>query len=90
MQSDVIEPFIDFYNDRYKFFYSRKTLNDILKYINIYKYDLSLLDDLVDELSNILDKYSDIIKLNDIRKNKTIEGFKLRIDMLKKYQKSVA
>lgn len=90
MQSDVIEPFIDFYNDRYKFFYSRKTLNDILKYINISKYDLSLLDDLVDELSNIIDKYSDIIKLNDIRKNKTIEGFKLRIDMLKKYQKSVA
>ena len=90
MQSDVIEPFVDFYNDRYKFFYSRRTLNDILKYINISKYDLSLLDDLVDELNNILDKYSDIIKLNDIRKNKTIEGFKLRIDMLKKYQKSVA
>ena len=90
MQSDVIEPFVDFYNDRYKFFYSRRTLNNILKYINIYKYDLSLLDDLADELSNILDKYSDIIKLNDIRKNKTIEGFKFRIDMLKKYQKSVA
>ena len=74
MQSDVIEPFVDFYNDRYKFFYSRRTLNDILKYINISKYDLSLLDDLVDELNNILDKYSDIIKLSDIRKNGREKG----------------
>lgn len=87
MQSDININEVNFNNYKYKFFHSnRMTLNDLIKYINLDKYDLSKLDDIVDELRMTLDKYKDVIDLSEKRCNNTIEGFKHRIDLLIKFK----
>ena len=52
------------------------TIKDLLKYIQIEKYDLNKLDGLVDELKDVLDEYGDLIELSDARYENTLEGFK--------------
>ena len=87
LQSDVPTNEIDFYNDNYKFFTSRTmTLNDLLKYIQIKEYDLSKLKGIVEDLDEVLNEYSDVIDLSETRYEKTIQGFKYRVDWLEKYK----
>lgn len=78
---------INFYNSPYKFFTSHTmTIKDLLKYIQIEKYDLKTLDGLVDELKDVLDEYGDLIELSDARYEKVLDGFKNRIENLQKYK----
>ena len=86
LQTDQVIYDINFYNSPYKFFPSHTmTIKDLLKYIQIEKYDLNKLDGLVDELKDVLDEYGDLIELSDARYENTLEGFKNRINNLQKY-----
>ena len=84
LQSDVTLPYLDFDNEEYKFFHSHNmTVNELVNYIKLEKYDLTKLDGLKDEYKEVLEKYSDIIELNPKRLEKTVEGFGERIELLK-------
>ena len=84
LQSDVTLPYLDFDNEEYKFFHSHNmTVNELVNYIKLEKYDLTKLDGLKDEYKKVLEKYSDIIELNPKRLEKTVEGFGERIELLK-------
>ncbi len=84
LQSDVTLPYLDFDNEKYKFFHSHNmTVNELANYISLEKYDLTKLDGLKDEYKEVLEKYSDIIELNPKRLERTIEGFGERIELLK-------
>ena len=84
LQSDVTLPYLDFDNEEYKFFHSHNmTVNELVNYIKLEKYDLTKLDGLKDEYKEVLEKYSDIIELNSKRLEKTVEGFGERIELLK-------
>lgn len=86
LQTDQVIYDVNFYNSPYKFFPSHTmTIKDLLKYIQIEKYDLNKLDGLVDELKDVLDEYGDLIELSDARYENTLEGFKNRINNLQKY-----
>ena len=88
LQSDVTLPYLDFDNEEYKFFHSHNMMvNDLLDYILLEKYDLTKLDGLIDEYREVLEKYSDVIELSPKRKEKTIEGFEKRIELLKRAKK---
>ena len=84
LQSDVTLPYLDFDNEEYKFFHSHNmTVNELVNYIKLEKYDLTKLDGLKDEYKKVLEKHSDIIELNPKRLEKTVEGFGERIELLK-------
>lgn len=84
LQSDVTLPYLDFDNEEYKFFHSHNmTVNELVNYIKLEKYDLTNLDGLEDEYKEVLEKYSDVIELNSKRLEKTVEGFGERIELLK-------
>ena len=84
LQSDVTLPYLDFDNEEYKFFHSHNmTVNELVNYIELEKYDLTKLDGLKDEYKEVLEKYSDVIELNSKRLEKTVEGFGERIELLK-------
>ena len=90
LQSDVTLPYLDFDNEEYKFFYSHNmTVNQLVNYIMLEKYDLTKLDGLIDEYKEVLEKYSDIIELNPKRLEKTVEGFSERIELLKQAKKNL-
>ncbi len=59
------------------------TVNELVNYIKLEKYDLTKLDGLKDEYKEVLEKYSDVIELNPKRQEKTVEGFGERIELLK-------
>ena len=59
------------------------TVNELVNYIELEKYDLTKLDGLKDEYKEVLEKYSDVIELNSKRLEKTVEGFGERIELLK-------
>ena len=83
LQSDVTLPYLDFDNEEYKFFHSHSmTVNDLIDYIQLEQYDLTKLHGLVEEYEGILKKYSDVIELNPKRGEKTVEGFRERIESL--------
>ena len=84
LQSDVTLPYLDFDNEEYKFFHSHNmTVNELVNYIKLEKYNLTKLDGLKDEYKEVLEKYSDVIELNSKRLEKTVEGFGERIELLK-------
>ena len=84
LQSDVTLPYLDFDNEEYKFFHSHNmTVNELVNYIKLEKYDLTKLDGLKDEYKEVLEKYSDVIELNPKRQEKTVDGFCKRIELLK-------
>ena len=84
LQSDVTLPYLDFDNEEYKFFhYHNMTVNELVNYISLEKYDLTKLDGLKNEYKEVLEKYSDIIELNPKRLERTVEGFGERIELLK-------
>ena len=84
LQSDVTLPYLDFDNEEYKFFHSHNmTVNELVNFIKLEKYDLTKLDGLKDEYKEVLEKYSDIIELNPKRLEKTVDGFGERIELLK-------
>ena len=90
LQSDVTLPYLDFDNEEYKFFHSHNmTVNQLVNYIMLEKYDLTKLDGLIDEYKEVLEKYSDIIELNPKRLEKTVDGFSERIELLKQAKKKV-
>lgn len=90
LQSDVTLPYLDFDNEEYKFFHSHNmTVNQLVNYIMLEKYDLTKLDGLIDEYKEVLEKYSDIIELNPKRLEKTVEGFSERIELLKQAKKNL-
>ena len=90
LQSDVTLPYLDFDNEEYKFFHSHNmTVNELVNYIKLEKYDLTKLDGLKDEYKEVLEKYSDIIELNSKRLEKTVEGFGERIELLKQAKEKI-
>ena len=90
LQSDVTLPYLDFDNEEYKFFHSHNmTVNQLVNYIMLEKYDLTKLDGLIDEYKEVLEKYSDIIELNPKRLEKTVDGFSERIELLKQAKKNL-
>ena len=90
LQSDVTLPYLDFDNEEYKFFHSHNmTVNQLVNYIMLEKYDLTKLDGLIDEYKEVLEKYSDLIELNPKRLEKTVDGFSERIELLKQAKKNL-
>lgn len=90
LESDKTTIDLNFDNDSYKFFHSRTTtLNDLLKFIDIQKYDLTKLDGLADDLSEMLKKYKNFLDLSEERYKKTIDGFSTRINSLEKYKELI-
>lgn len=61
-------------------------LQDLLKYIQIKEYDLSKSKGIVEDLDEVLNEYSDVIDLSETRYEKTIQGFKYRVNWLEKYK----
>lgn len=87
LQTDVPVNEIDFLDADYKFFNSRTMTTDKLcEYIQIEKYDLSKLDGLIEEFSDMLNEYSDVIELSQTRFDQTLKGFEQRISFLKHYK----
>lgn len=83
LQCDVLTTYMNFDNDTYKFFQNTNySLNNLIQFINLDKYDISKLNGLSNELEVKLREFQKYTDMSDERILKIVEGFEKRIKLL--------
>lgn len=90
MECDKLDSEINFKDGKCKFFMNtNKNSSDLLKYIDITRYDFSKLKDIPNDFKNILKKYQEYTKMSNERINILSNGLKYRITTLEKLNKII-
>lgn len=86
MQCDKLTSELNFYDDTCKFFSNTgKQLSDLLKHINVSRFDFTALLGLPEEFKQKLIEYQQFTDMTDERINKLSDGLNYRINTLIKY-----
>ena len=91
MECDKLDSEINFKDGKCKFFTNtNKNTKDLLKNINITRYDFSKLDDIPNEFKNTLKKYQKYTKMSNERIDILFNGLKYRISTLEKLKEQLS